>query len=183
MPERSFGDRVVVKTGDITREAVDAIVNAANSGLMSGAGVDGAIRRGGGPTITAECAEIIRTRYPDGLPAGGAVITTSGALPARHVIHTVGPRWHDGSRREPELLRSCYLNSLRVAVDTDLSSVAFPAISTGIYGYPPEDAAAVASAATSEFLASNPQITSVAFVLFGEEAYDTFIRHATFGDD
>ncbi len=148
MPEKRFGDRIVVKTGDITREAVDAIVNAANSGLMGGAGVDGAIRRAGGPTITAECAEIIRTQRLSGLPTGEAAMTTAGTLPARHVIHTVGPRWHGGGRGEAELLRSCYVSSLRVAVDNDLSSVAFPAISTGIYGYPEGAAALVASTAT-----------------------------------
>lgn len=181
MPERRFGDRVVVKTGDITVEAVDAIVNAANSGLTGGAGVDGAIRRAGGPTITAECAEIIRTRHPNGLPTGEAVLTTAGALPAMHVIHTVGPRWHGGAKGEPEELRRCYINALRLAADSGLSSIAFPAISTGIYGYPPEDAAAVASATTCRFLADNAQITSVAFVLFGEEAYDTFVGSAAFG--
>jgi O-acetyl-ADP-ribose deacetylase (regulator of RNase III) len=178
MAETRFGDRIVVKTGDITREAVDAIVNAANSGLMGGAGVDGAIRRAGGPTITEQCAEIIRTRYPGGLPTGEAVITTAGALPARQVIHTVGPRWHGGAHGEPGLLRSCHINSLQVAVENGLKSVAFPAISTGIYGSPPALAAAVASSSVSDFLAGDAQLESVSFVLFGDDAYNTFVANA-----
>lgn len=180
MPEKRYGDRVTVTTGDITRQAVDAIVNAANSSLMGGAGVDGAIRRAGGPTITEECAEIIRTVHPNGLPTGEAVTTTAGTLVAKRVIHTVGPRWHGGNAGEPELLRSCYINALRVAVENDLASVAFPAISTGIYGYPPEKAAVVASSAIRDFLTDDPRITSVAFVLFGEDAYATFVEHADF---
>ena len=178
MAETRFGDRIVVKTGDITREAVDAIVNAANGGLMGGAGVDGAIRRAGGPTITEQCAEIIRTRYPDGLPTGEAAITTAGALPAGQVIHTVGPHWHGGAHGEPALLRSCHVNSLRVAVGNGLTSVAFPAISTGIYGYPPELAAAAASSSVSDFLADDAQLESVSFVLFGDDAYNPFVANA-----
>jgi O-acetyl-ADP-ribose deacetylase (regulator of RNase III) len=180
MPQKSCGARVVVKTGDITREEVDAIVNAANSGLMGGAGVDGAIRRAGGPTITAECAKIIRTAHPTGLPVGEAVITTAGDLLAHRVIHTVGPRWTGGSDGEPELRRNCYTNALRLAVDNDLASVAFPAISTGIYGYPPDQAAVVASSAVRDFLASEPRVELVAFVLFGQDAFDTFVEHAKF---
>jgi O-acetyl-ADP-ribose deacetylase len=178
MAETLLGDRIVVKTGDITQEDVDAIVNAANSGLMGGAGVDGAIRRAGGSSITEECAEIIRTRYPDGLPTGEAVITTAGALHARHVIHTVGPRWSGGARGEPDLLRNCYMNSLRVAVANGLTSVAFPAISTGIYGYPPDLAARLASDAVAKFLIDDARLGSVSFVLFGDDAYDTFVANA-----
>ncbi len=178
MAETRLGDRIVVKTGDITQEDVDAIVNAANSGLMGGAGVDGAIRRAGGPTITEECAEIIRTRFPDGLPTGEAVITTAGALHARHVIHTVGPRWSGGTDGEPDLLRDCYMNSLALASRNGLASVAFPAISTGIYGYPAELAAAVASASAAEFLADDLAVERVSFVLFGDDAYGTFVANA-----
>ena len=178
MPETRLADRMIVKTGDITQEDVDAIVNAANSALMGGAGVDGAIRRAGGPTITDECADIIRTRYPEGLPTGAAVITTAGTLPARHVIHTVGPVWHCGTRGERDLLRNCYTHSLRVASENGLSSVAFPAISTGVYGYPPGLAAGVASDAVARFLADDTQLASVSFVLFGDDAYDTFVANA-----
>src|SRR5215210_7127474 len=130
--EKSFLDgRVRVLTGDITGERVDAIVNAANSGLLGGAGVDGAIHRAGGATILEECREIRRTRLPDGLPAGEAVITSGGLLAARYVIHTVGPIYGRHNGREAELLASCYRNSLRLAADHGLSSIAFPSISTG----------------------------------------------------
>src|SRR5438034_10295732 len=127
--------RVVVKVGDITKENVDAVVNAANSTLMGGGGVDGAIHRAGGPEIKKECEEIRRTQYPDGLPTGQAVITTAGKMPAKHVIHTVGPVYGSGGKGKAELLAACYRNSLQVAVNNNLKTIAFPAISTGIYGY------------------------------------------------
>ncbi len=138
--------------GDITTEAVDAIVNAANSSLLGGGGVDGAIHRAGGPAILEACQEIRRTRYPEGLPEGEAVATTAGRLPARFVIHTVGPRFGKHGGREPELLAACYRNSLALAAELGLATVAFPAISTGVYGYPKPEAAAVASKAIEEFL-------------------------------
>ncbi len=148
-----LGGRVKVVQGDITREAVDTVVNAANSTLTGGGGVDGAIHRAGGPAILEECREIRRTLYLEGLPAGEAVITTGGLLPARFVIHTVGPVWGRHGGREAELLASCYRNSLRLAIERGLSTVAFPAISTGAYGYPREEAAAVASQAIKDFFA------------------------------
>ena len=156
--------------GDITLQEVDAIVNAANSTLLGGGGVDGAIHRAGGPAILAEC-RAIRARQ-GGCPTGQAVMTTAGAMPARKVIHTVGPVW-DG--REPErmdqLLASCYTNSLRLAAAHNLVTIAFPNISTGVYGYPKERAAGVALAAVRAFLASEPRITEVRFVCFDEENY------------
>ncbi|GIX06878.1 MAG: O-acetyl-ADP-ribose deacetylase [Candidatus Poribacteria bacterium] len=180
MPERWFGTRVLVKTGDITQEEVDAIVNAANPSLMGGGGVDGAIHRAGGPAILEECKQIRRTQYPNGLPTGEAVITTGGNLKAKHVIHTVGPVWKGGTQNEPELLRRCYWNSLKLAAENGLKTIAFPAISTGVYGYPPDQAAQVASRAVSEFLKQDDRIERVVFVLFGEEAYRTFIEHCEF---
>src|ERR671914_1768810 len=132
-------------TGDITRQTTDAIVNAANSTLLGGGGVDGAIHRAGGPGILEECRELRRTRYPEGLPTGEAVITTAGLLPARHVIHTVGPIYGQEGGREAELLAAAYRNSLALAAAHALAGVAFPSISTGAYGYPREAAAPVAS--------------------------------------
>src|SRR4051794_2030752 len=128
--------RLVVKVGDITAEAVDAIVNAANSSLLGGSGVDGAIHSKGGPEILDACREIRQTEYPDGLPTGEAVITTGGRLPARHVIHTVGPIYGQNAGRDAELLAACYQNSLSLASRHRLATVSFPAISTGVYGYP-----------------------------------------------
>jgi O-acetyl-ADP-ribose deacetylase (regulator of RNase III) len=144
---------ITLRLGDITTDTeADAIVNAANESLLGGGGVDGAIHRAGGPAILEECRELRRTRYPDGLPAGEAVATTAGSMPARFVIHTVGPVWGQHAGREPELLAACYRNSLALAAERGLASVAFPAISTGVYGYPKPEAAAVASKAIKEFL-------------------------------
>ena len=137
--------RVIVKVGDITQEAVDAVVNAANGTLMGGGGVDGAIHRAGGPAILAACKEIRRERFPDGLPTGQAVITTAGRMGAKHVIHTVGPVYGRGGRDKADLLAACYVNSLSLAVQSGLHSIAFPAISTGVYGYPASEAATVSS--------------------------------------
>ena len=172
--------RIKIITGDITEQAVDAVVNAANSTLLGGGGVDGAIHRAGGPRILEECREIRRTRYPGGLPAGEAVITTGGRLPARHVIHTVGPVWGQAGGREAELLAACYRNSLALAAAHGLASIAFPAISTGAYGYPAEEAAAVSSAAVAEFLASDETIREVRFVFFDARAAQVFERHRRF---
>jgi len=172
--------RVVVTVGDITRQAVAAIVNAANSSLMGGGGVDGAIHRAGGPSILDECREIRRSRYAGGLPTGEAVITTAGNLPASHVIHTVGPVYGDHGGREPELLSACYKNSLALAAHHNLTSIAFPAISTGIYGYPRSEAAAIASQSIQQFLAANEVITEVRLVFFQRNDMEVFLDNHQF---
>ncbi len=173
---RSYADgRLVVREGDITREAVDAIVNAANSTLMGGGGVDGAIHRAGGPAILEECRRIRAEELPGGLPTGKAVITGGGRLAARFVIHTVGPVWRGGKRGEPELLASAYRESLRLAAGRKLASIAFPAISTGVYGYPRDAAARIAYGTITEFLAANEHPGIVALVFFGREDADAFV--------
>ena len=174
--------RVRVAAGDITRQATDAVVNAANSTLTGGGGVDGAIHRAGVPRILEECLEIRRTLYPEGLPTGEAVITTGGLLPARYVIHTVGPVWGSEGGREAELLAACYRNSLALASARNLASVAFPSISTGAFGYPREEAAAVASAAISEFLGGSDAPAEVHLVFFSRDDIDVFLRNHKFGN-
>jgi len=159
-------DRLVVKTGDLTREDVDAIVNAANSSLMGGGGVDGAIHRAGGPAILAECKRIHETQYPNGLPTGEAVITGGGKLKARHVIHTVGPVYGQHGGKEPQLLAACYGNAIALAAKHGLATIAFPAISTGVYGYPKGEAAEVARDAVTRALSRNPSIKEVRLVFF-----------------
>ena len=163
-----YSRRISVHAGDITREVVDAIVNAANSSLLGGGGVDGAIHRAGGPAILAACREIRATRYPDGLPTGGAVMTTGGKLPARFVIHTVGPIHGQNGGRDAQLLAACYENSIALAAREGLATLAFPAISTGVYGYPKEEAAKVARTAIERALAAHPSITEVRLVFFSE---------------
>ena len=150
--------------GDLTREATDAIVNAANSSLLGGGGVDGAIHRAGGPAILEACRRVRAQRGP--LPPGEAVITTGGDLPARHVIHTVGPLWQGGSSGEPEILARCYRNSIALADEHALTSVAFPSISTGAFGYPTGLAAPIAIRAATEALAAAAHVERVRFVLF-----------------
>lgn len=172
--------RVEVKKGDITEEGVDAIVNAANSSLMGGGGVDGAIHRKGGPVILKECKEIRETVYPDGLPTGEAVITTGGDLPADYVIHTVGPVWHGGKKGEEESLKKCYENSLKIALEHKCKTVAFPAISTGVYGYPKELAARVSSKAVADFLEKNKDVEKVIFVFFSEDDRKVFLQNLEF---
>jgi len=167
--------RLIVTTGDITRMKSTAIVNAANSSLMGGGGVDGAIHRGGGAAILEECKQIRKSRYPDGLPTGDAVVTTAGSLPAAHVIHTVGPVWHGGGSGEAEQLASCYRRSLEEAVKLSLKDIAFPAISTGIYGYPKEKAAEVAFAAVRDFLASSRLPETVYFVFYSSADARVFL--------
>jgi O-acetyl-ADP-ribose deacetylase (regulator of RNase III) len=153
--------------GDITTQTVDGIVNAANNSLLGGGGVDGAIHRAGGPDILIECRRIRQNRYPAGLPTGQAVSTSGGRLPARRVIHTVGPVWHGGGAGEAELLADCYRNSLQVAVEDGLRTVAFPSISTGIYGYPVTQAAEVALSAIKAFIEAQPdKLEEVRMVLF-----------------
>ena len=156
--------------GDITEQHVDAVVNAANSSLLGGGGVDGAIHRRGGPDILAECRQIRAERYPDGLPPGQAVATTAGHLPARWVIHTVGPVYAKREDRSA-LLESCYRESLRVAAELGAASVAFPAVSAGVYGWPMDDAARIA-VETVRTVSTN--IALVRFVLFGDDAYRAF---------
>ena len=181
--EKTFlNGRVRVLVGDITKQDVDAIVNAANSTLMGGAGVDGAIHRAGGPAILEECREIRRTRYPDGLPTGEAVITTAGNLPALYVIHTVGPIYGRHHGEEAELLANCYRNSLILAVEHNLASIAFPAISTGAFGYPPAEAAAVSSRAIEEFLLADHQLREVRLVFFQPHDAQTFFRNQQFSE-
>lgn len=169
-----------VVVGDITREDVDAIVNAANSSLMGGGGVDGAIHRAGGPAILEECREIRRLQYPHGLPTGEAVITTAGSLQARHVIHTVGPVYGRHRGNEAQLLANCYRNSLQLAVSRSLSSIAFPAISTGVYGYPPSEAAGVASEAIAEFLRAEKGVCEVRLIFFQQRDADVFLEYHKF---
>ncbi len=164
--------------GDLTVETTEAVVNAANSSLLGGGGVDGAIHRAGGPAILQECRKIRESQFRDGLPTGHAVATTGGRLRAKYVIHTVGPIWHGGQRGEAELLASCYRESLKVAEDLGLTSVSFPSISTGAYGYPVHEAARVALAATLEALANARSVKKVRFVLFGEGAYEHHVRAA-----
>ncbi len=158
---------ITTTTADITTQHLDGIVNAANSSLMGGGGVDGAIHRAGGPSILGECKEIVERTGR--LPTGKAVSTTAGDLPAKRVIHTVGPVWYGGERGEAELLASAYTESLKVAVADGLKSVGFPSISTGAYRYPVAKAAEVAVKAVARFLAADTGLEEVRFVLFSEE--------------
>jgi O-acetyl-ADP-ribose deacetylase (regulator of RNase III) len=154
--------------GDITQQDTDAIVNAANTTLRGGGGVDGAIHRAGGPKILEECIKI------GGCPTGEARMTTGGNLKARYVIHTVGPVYRDGLHREPQLLASCYRESLKLASDKGLRTVAFPSISTGAYGYPVGEAARIALKTVKDYLMEHPEIARVRFVLFGRSAFEAF---------
>ena len=158
--------------GDITKIEVDAIVNAANSGLRGGGGVDGAIHRAGGPSIMEECKRILETE--GGCPTGEAVLTSAGNLPAKNVIHTVGPIWSGGNRGEAELLKSAYSNSLKLAKKQLLHSVTFPNISTGVYGFPKELAATIALEAVREFMENNDFPTQAIFVCFDDENYSIY---------
>ncbi len=169
--KREIQGRILELTiGDITHQEVDAIVNAANSGLAGGGGVDGAIHRRGGPAIMADTER----RYPDGCPTGSAVISVAGHLAARHVIHAVGPRWNGGRSGETELLASAYRTSLELASRHGCRSVALPAISCGIYGYPVDLASRIALATTKTFLEQDPTIELARFVLFGEGIFGAF---------
>ncbi len=168
------GRTVEIREGDITRVAADAIVNAANSGLVGGGGVDGAIHRAGGPSIMREL-DGIRARIGR-CPTGGAVATAAGALPAKYVFHAVGPVYRDGAHGEPELLASCYRKCLRLAEERGVRTISFPAISAGIYGYPIRDAAAVALREVAAHL-GNPanSVERAIFVLFGDSAFEAYL--------
>jgi O-acetyl-ADP-ribose deacetylase (regulator of RNase III) len=178
--ESFFDGRVLVLVGDITRLDVDAIVNAANSTLLGGGGVDGAIHDAGGPAILNECRKIRETDYPEGLPTGEAVITTGGNLPAKYVIHTVGPIYGREPERQAELLAACYQNSLLLARRHQLSSIAFPSISTGAFGYPKIEAAKVASTAIKNFLFADDQIRQVRLVFFLQRDARVFLQYQEF---
>lgn len=170
------GRALVLLTGDITLQEADAIVNAANSSLMGGGGVDGAIHRAGGPAILAECREYRKSHPP--LPAGSAIATAAGELPARYVIHTVGPVWYGGNRGEPDTLARCHRETMRVADELKLASIAFPAISTGAFGYPVHLAAEIAVRSVTDALASGNYVQEVRFVLFDERTLAAFTRCA-----
>ena len=165
-------NRIELIKGDITKIKADAIVNAANSSLMGGGGVDGAIHRAGGPTILEECRKI--TAKQGSCKTGEAVITTAGNLPAKFVIHTVGPVWNGGKKNEASLLAACYQNSLKLAIKHNLSSIAFTNISTGVYGYPKKDAASIALNTVMDYLKQDTFISKVYFVCFDEENYQLY---------
>ena len=164
--------------GDITDVEADAIVNAANSTLLGGGGVDGAIHRKGGPKILEECKLIRETEWPDGLPTGKAVMTSGGDLKAKHVIHTVGPVWLGGFHVEAELLKQAYRNTLKLAASKGLRTIAFPSISTGTYGYPVEEASQVALSTVKSFLENEDKIEKVSFVLFSDKIYEVYLKTA-----
>ena len=168
----SILSRITLIQGDITKLEVDAIVNAANSSLMGGGGVDGAIHRAGGPAILSECREIVARQGR--CETGQAVITSGGNLPAKYVIHTVGPVWNGGNNNEADLLRNAYLNSLKLAVENGVGTIAFPNISTGIYGFPKDKASLIALETVTQFLSENDQLKQVYFVCFDEENYKLY---------
>ena len=172
-PEKIINEvKLSITQGDITTMNTDAIVNAANSGLMGGGGVDGAIHRAGGPAILEECKKIVSKQGR--LPTGQAVITTGGKMKTGHVIHTVGPIWRGGDQGEAGLLSSAYHQSLNLAAENNLSSIAFPSISTGVYGYPVGEASQIAIETVASFLENTTSIKEVVFVLFNAEAYDAY---------
>lgn len=162
--------KIKATRGDITRVSVDAIVNAANSSLLGGGGVDGAIHRAGGPAILEECRMVVAKQ--GSCRPGNAVITTAGKLPAKFVIHTVGPVWNGGKNQEPEILANCYTNSLKLAAANDCKTIAFPNISTGIYRFPKELAASIAVRSVKNYLQINSSFEEVLFVCFDEENFE-----------
>jgi O-acetyl-ADP-ribose deacetylase (regulator of RNase III) len=169
--------KIIFLKGNITQQEVDAIVNAANSSLMGGGGVDGAIHRAGGPTILEECKKIVVKQGR--LPTGQAVATSGGNLLAKYVIHTVGPIYRKAeAKAQAQELRNCYINSLKLAVEKKIEKIAFPSISTGAYGYPLDEAAPIAVAAVKDFLKEEASIKIVYFVLFNDAAYDAYIKAA-----
>ena len=172
--EQILSERLQVITGDITSLDVDAIVNAANSSLYGGGGVDGAIHNAGGPAILSECKDIRQHRYPDGLPPGKAVLTSGGNLSASYVIHTVGPIWHGGKTSERKVLADAYRNSLSLASETGIKTIAFPAISTGIYGFPKQIAAVIAVQTILDHLKKNSLPRKVTLVFFSDRDRESF---------
>lgn len=164
--------RLFIIKGDITQQTTDAVVNAANSSLMGGGGVDGAIHRAGGPAILEECKQIISRQGR--LPTGQAVITTAGNMKTKHVIHTVGPIWHRGSQGEAELLKSAYYESLKLAAENEVKSISFPSISTGAYAYPLDEASKIALKTVISFLSETTSIKEVVFVLFDSRTFDAY---------
>jgi O-acetyl-ADP-ribose deacetylase (regulator of RNase III) len=180
MPHTYLAGRVTATVGDITRERVDAIVNAANSSLLGGGGVDGAIHAQGGPQILAECQALRRTSFPSGLPTGEVALTSGGRLPARYVIHTVGPVYGRHAGQEADLLAACYRRSIALAQAKGFESLAFPAISTGVFGYPRAEAAAVASAALTEAMAAPGSLRDVRLVFYSAADLAAFVEHQRF---
>ncbi len=172
--------RVIVFTGDITQQKVDAVVNAANYTLLGGGGVDGAIHDAGGDAILEACREIRRTQYQQGLPTGEAVITTGGNLLARYVIHTVGPIKGIDRVNEASQLANCYINSMKLAVENGLSTISFPSISTGVYGYPKDEAAVIVSRAIKESLEKDSSLKEVRLVFFALSDLQKFLKHQEF---
>jgi len=170
--------KIVLVKGDITDQEADAIVNAANSTLLGGGGVDGAIHAKGGPKILEECKHLRDKEWPDGLPTGNAVITSGGNLKAKHVIHTVGPIWRGGVQEEPKLLRRAYWNSLKLAAASGLKTVAFPSISSGAYGYPTDAASVVAVTAVKDYLEKEDKLEKVTLVLFSQRDFDIYAKTA-----
>lgn len=170
----NIGTKIEILKGDITKVTVDAIVNAANTSLLGGGGVDGAIHRAGGPEILDDCRKIIARQ--GGCKTGEAVITTAGNLKAKFVIHTVGPVWNGGNKNEAQKLADCYKNSLRLASDNDCRTIAFPCISTGVYGYPLNEAAKVAVDTVLEFVSNSDKIEKVIFVCFDDDNFN-FIKN------
>lgn len=166
--------RIILQQGDITKLQIDAIVNAANSSLLGGGGVDGAIHRAGGKQILEECKAIINSQGR--CPAGNAVITGGGKLPARYVIHTVGPFWNGGKRSEAQLLADCYTNSLKLGVENQVKTIAFPNISTGVYRFPKEQAAEIAVKAVNDFLQNNIELDKVIFICFDDENFRIYLK-------
>ncbi len=160
-----ISERISLEKGDITKKQTDAIVNAANTSLLGGGGVDGAIHKAGGKTILEECKKI------GGCAVGSAVITTAGNLPSKYIIHTVGPIWHNGNNSEEILLANAYRNSLKVAVDNHITTIAFPNISTGVYNFPKQKAAEIAIQTVNDFLSDDKSIEQVVFVCFDDENY------------
>ena len=168
--------KVYLVQGDITDMETDAVVNAANSSLMGGGGVDGAIHRRGGPSILEQCKRLRAREWPGGLPTGKAAVTTGGNLKAKYIIHTVGPVWRGGNQGEPELLAEAYRNSLKLAVSKGLKTVAFPSISTGAYGYPIEQASRIALATVKDFLEREDNLDRVVFVLFSRDDLEVYMN-------
>ena len=173
-----FNGRVETLCTDITTLRCDAIVNAANSGLMGGGGVDGAIHRAAGPALLEACRKVRLEQWPDGLPTGNAVLTPAGKLPCRGIIHTVGPVWHGGSSEEPGQLASCYRNSLAIARKEGMESIAFPAISTGVYGYPPASAARVVADVLGDELSRSDSPARIFLVFYSAAAEQIFTKNS-----